>query len=759
MRKIASILLCVLLTFSFLLAAPLPVRAEETDPIPVAQFVADSHVLMTRADGRILGWGDNTYGQLGLGEESEKSYTTPVEITFFKDKGKIKQIAAIKDTSFVLLNSGELYSAGSGTYGKHGQGDTYDKTEWGRVGGELKFKKLYTNGAAEFCLAEDYNGSLYAWGKNSDGQLGVGDTNARTSPTLVKASANIKEIWLGETYAEYIDLDNNVYYWGTFNGGQDGLQYSYNVIHHSQYRWSDGSGYNADETSTTIKAISTASTPKLTLYTLGALPPNQSRPSIDRGETGTWYTYSWNTKSLLVTNTSALTNIHAGSAHSLLVYNGLIYGWGDVSKKQLATQGQVSAPTVITAVNELISNQKTLGVDLTNIFVDRNSNYLTFSDGSVWVWGDNSFNKSGISGAPLNISTPSKIDALQDKMVVKVVAGRDTNYYITENGEIYATGSNVNGVSGLGEDYKDEATIDTPTKIDYLGFSETLEPPTAPVQITVPERAEEESTIEVMWDAVPDATNYELKRTVTMRSNAMQITSTAPTLVYDGEQTAYNDTAKPEWESVAYELQAKNAIGDYSSPVLSSTVPITLKSNDDDNGGGGNGDGDNGGGNGDGNNGGGNVVQPPVNVTVNPPDVTVQSPDIRVNTPEIKLPDYPEIQNYPSNNSPPSSTTNSALSSWLPTPAQLQALGLGGGNTGNANMPYVITIQPSTPQYIQPPSSDTGNNTVMYVIIFVLIAVIIAIVAFLSASMIFNKNSGELHRIRFMLSELFDSNE
>ncbi|SDN87962.1 RCC1 domain-containing protein [Acetanaerobacterium elongatum] len=197
MRKTVSLFLCVLMTLSFLLAMPVAVHAE--DSIPISQFVADNHVLMTRADGRFIGWGDNTHGQLGLGASGATSYTKPIEITFFKDKGKIKQIAAIKDVSFVLMNSGELYSCGSGTYGKHGQGDTYDRKTWGLVSSSIKFKKLYTNSAAEFVLAEDLSGSLYGWGKNTDGQLGLGDTNARTSPSLVKESANIKELWLGET--------------------------------------------------------------------------------------------------------------------------------------------------------------------------------------------------------------------------------------------------------------------------------------------------------------------------------------------------------------------------------------------------------------------------------------------------------------------------------------------------------------------------------------------------------------------------------
>lgn len=834
MRKIVSLFLCVLMTFSFALIAPMAVHAEET--IPIAQFVADNHVLMTRADGRFIGWGDNTYGQLGLGASGAISYTKPIEITYFKDKGKIKQIAAIKDASFVLLNSGELYSCGSGTYGKLGQGDTYDKKTWGSVSSSLKFKKLYTNSAAEFVLAEDFSGSLYGWGKNTDGQLGVGDTNARTSPTLVKASANVKQLWLGTTYAEYIDIDNKLFYWGNVAAGQSGagLVLTYGVT----VNWEGGgSTYFAN-----TKNFEMSNSPSpINVDTLTYPSTNGSYTS------GYPYVLKSNNKStqILYGARQTLGTVENGANHDLVLYNGLIYGWGDVSKKQLATNTQSSSPTLVTAVNTLISNQKTGGVNLAKVFVDRDSNYLTFDDGSVYVWGDNGYNKSGIAGGATSIDTPAKITALQDKKVIKVVAGRNTNYYITDAGDIYVSGSNVNGVTGLGDNYKDEATIDTPTKIDNLGFSETLEPPTAPLKITVPDKAEEEAKIDVAWDAVQGAAKYELKRTVTLRSGTT--TSTAsPAVVYDGDKTAYSDTAKPEWQTVAYELQAKNAIGDYSAPVTSNAVSITTKAS-----GGSNkaptitaiqnqilskngsatlsftvndvddaetvlavtassnytslipndnshlavtGPDTNGNctikvtpqsnsvsdtpatitltvqdpakanattsftvavnASGTSSNTGttattsSGVVIPPINITLKQPDAIVQTQPTKSATTTT----YPELSTVTQ-----TPATNTAQSSWMPTPAQLAALGLV-TNTGNNNAPYVITIQPSAPQAVQQTTAN-NNNTALYVIVFVLIAVIVAIVAFSFASMIFNKNSGELHRIRFMLSEYLDSND
>ncbi|MFA9381684.1 MAG: hypothetical protein ACERKO_11555, partial [Acetanaerobacterium sp.] len=477
------------------------------------------------------------------------------------------------------------------------------------------------------------------------------------------------------------------------------------------------------------------------------------------GTSQTWYTYAWNNRTIMDSVKSTIHNVMAGSNHALAMISDQVYGWGAADKKQLGSAAQSAYPVPLTQINTLIDNQTAAGVSLTDIFVAGNSNYLTFDDGSVWVWGDNSYNKSGASGAPVNIDTPTQVTALQDKQVVKVVAGRNTNYYITEDGDIYASGSNMGGVTGLGEEYAGEATIDMPTKLDTIGYSETLTPPTSPVQITVPDTAKANSTIEVVWNAVSDAARYELNRTVVLmdpepegedtpaedmlaKPEDVEISTMAfipkddgvgeillylstsngtPQMVYSGDQTTFSDTAAPEWQSVSYELKAVNRIGDYSQPVLSSAVPIITAdiggdddNNNEDNTGGDATDDNTGSGTDDdadgdaGNNTDTNrdVIIPPINVTVNPPEITMQSPDITMQSPDIDLrsPDIsvqaPDISlSYPelqsSNGTANATTAQQSGYSWVPTPEQLARLGLSFG--GSSNAPYVITIEPSAP--------------------------------------------------------------
>ena len=67
-------------------------------------------------------------------------------------------------------------------------------------------------------------GSLYAWGSNvSFGQLGLGDTTNRSSPTIVGASASWLNVAAGSYFSGGIKTDGSLYMWGQNNQGQLGI--------------------------------------------------------------------------------------------------------------------------------------------------------------------------------------------------------------------------------------------------------------------------------------------------------------------------------------------------------------------------------------------------------------------------------------------------------------------------------------------------------------------------------------------------------
>lgn len=176
----------------------------------VAQFDMDNHALMLRADGRLLGWGDNQYGQLGLGKDAEKKYNSPIEITFFKDKAPVKQVVCYEDASMILLEDGKIYTCGKGDNGRLGVGSLVSKNTWTLIpnSDKLFVSKLYKGTACVYGVTMD--DTLLALGKNDEGQLGTGDKEDRLVFTKVLDHADVKQFEAGEDFAVLFQQDGDM---------------------------------------------------------------------------------------------------------------------------------------------------------------------------------------------------------------------------------------------------------------------------------------------------------------------------------------------------------------------------------------------------------------------------------------------------------------------------------------------------------------------------------------------------------------------
>jgi hypothetical protein len=74
-----------------------------------------------------------------------------------------------------------------------------------------------------FSLAIARDGTLWAWGGNSNGQLGLGDTESRNRPTQVGVASNWVQVVAGSDHTAALDADGNLYTWGWNRYGQLGL--------------------------------------------------------------------------------------------------------------------------------------------------------------------------------------------------------------------------------------------------------------------------------------------------------------------------------------------------------------------------------------------------------------------------------------------------------------------------------------------------------------------------------------------------------
>jgi alpha-tubulin suppressor-like RCC1 family protein len=159
-----------------------PVHLEEKKAQAIA--VGHCHAIILGEDGSVYSFGGNEYGQLGLGHTIAQTIPQRIDL-----KGKKAQaISAGGLHTIISCTDGSLYGFGNNSCGQLGLGHTINQTIPQRI--DLKGKKAQAIAAGGFHTIISYtDGSLYGFGKNSCGELGLGHTINQTIPQLLKLSS------------------------------------------------------------------------------------------------------------------------------------------------------------------------------------------------------------------------------------------------------------------------------------------------------------------------------------------------------------------------------------------------------------------------------------------------------------------------------------------------------------------------------------------------------------------------------------------
>lgn len=157
-------------------------------------------------DQQIVGWGYNNNGVLGTGDldirpNVSNLNTNPVWI----------QVAS-SDTNGARLNEdGQVWMSGENGFGSIGNGTTS-----GIYSTPVLIAGTYTKvvlGYA-FGLGLTTTGDIRAWGLNSKGQLGLGNTTNRSTPTLMTSQTGWRDVSAGYQNALAVKNDGTLWFWG-----------------------------------------------------------------------------------------------------------------------------------------------------------------------------------------------------------------------------------------------------------------------------------------------------------------------------------------------------------------------------------------------------------------------------------------------------------------------------------------------------------------------------------------------------------------
>jgi alpha-tubulin suppressor-like RCC1 family protein len=293
--------------------------------------------------------------------------------------------------TIVLKNNGTIWCSGLNDSGQLGLGDSgvgTNRNSFTQIGSESNW--FVAVAGNRYTIAGKTNGSLWVWGLNSCGQLGLGDSGVgtqRTTPTQINSATDWLQISSdcdsnsNESYSVAIKTNLTIWSWGYNEYGQLGL------------------GDNGTSTS-------------------------RNTPTVI-GSTSDW------------------TKVSTGRSNTLaLKINGTLWGWGGNWYGQLGL-GNIN--------NRMLPTPIGTATDWIEIACGSAHTLSRKFNKTLWVWGFNYYGQLGLgdSRTGTNRTTPTQLNIDLDWSTIRACS----NYTITikTNGTIWAWGSNTNGRLGLGD--------------------------------------------------------------------------------------------------------------------------------------------------------------------------------------------------------------------------------------------------------------------------------------------------------------------
>jgi len=193
----------ILVAMAMILVAPSDPSLAQTTVEPGYKFIAagSSHSLAVTCDGHVYAWGGNTSWQCGLGDDDKCDYpvnrTYDVPILVDGLPASAVEVVGGGFHSMALMSNGQVYAWGANSDGQLGI-DSHDDYSCTPVA--VQWPYLYDFdyfvpwpptpikklAAGQYhSLAVEEDGGLWAWGENGRGQLGIGSNDNHSVPYAV----------------------------------------------------------------------------------------------------------------------------------------------------------------------------------------------------------------------------------------------------------------------------------------------------------------------------------------------------------------------------------------------------------------------------------------------------------------------------------------------------------------------------------------------------------------------------------------------
>jgi len=145
-----------------------------------------------KTDGTLWGWGVYDKGQLGLNQTSPASagFSSPVQIGSGTDWSKIH---IMYQTAGAIKTDGTLWTWGDNENGKLGVNEGGDKSSPVQVGTNTTWSAISNMSGSGF-ISLKTDGTMWAWGQSNYGQLSQNDTISHSSPVQIGSDTDWSHI-------------------------------------------------------------------------------------------------------------------------------------------------------------------------------------------------------------------------------------------------------------------------------------------------------------------------------------------------------------------------------------------------------------------------------------------------------------------------------------------------------------------------------------------------------------------------------------
>jgi alpha-tubulin suppressor-like RCC1 family protein len=330
---------------------------------------------------QIYSWGYNNVGQLGLNSDLLNK-SSPVQIGASTDWS---EVLASRSASFALKSDGTLWAWGFNSSGQLAQNDNINRSSPTQIGSLTDWSKVYSRSYSVFAIKT--NGTLWVWGTGDGGALGLNTQGVnKSSPVQLGSGTNWAMVAPSRSNCILATkTDGTMWAWGTNTDGRLGLNDQVERSSPVQVGSSTDWSYITfgQRNAYAIKTTGTLWTTGQANF--GALGLNNTATNVSNfTQVGTQTNWS----------------LVSSSAYGVMAIktDNTLWGWG------YNNVGQIGR-------NDVINRSSPIQVGSAEWQLIGTMYYAclaTKTDGSLWSWGNNGFGKLGLNVAG-NKSSPTQI--------------------------------------------------------------------------------------------------------------------------------------------------------------------------------------------------------------------------------------------------------------------------------------------------------------------------------------------------------------